>query len=192
MSALVQPGTLLLSAPEMLDPNFMHTVVLLVDHSDEGAFGLVVNRPIDARVRDAFPGHDHLGSVDLRLRTGGPVGGETLQILHRLPANTVHGETRGAELAPGVFVGGDIDVIAQLLGDPHEMDPRVRFVVGYSGWGAGQLEAEIAQDAWIPLPATADLVFAVEDTEVLWRRALRSVEGGGSSLASLPPDPSWN
>lgn len=188
MSDHVEPGTLILSAPELRDPNFMHTVVLMIEHADEGAFGLVVNRALDARVRDAFPGHPVLGDVDLRLRGGGPVGLDSLQIVHRLEDPTVGGR----EIAPGVRVGADLEAVAARLDDPAAMEPFVRFVVGYSGWGAGQLEAEIAEASWIPLPATPELVFADDLDEEVWRRALRRLEGDGPSLASLPPDPSWN
>lgn len=192
MSVRVDPGTLLLSAPELQDPNFMHTMVLMVEHAEEGAFGLVVNRPLDARVRDAFPTHPILGDVDLRLRAGGPVALDTLQVVHRLPAESEHGPPRGREVTPGVFVGGDVDVIARLVEHPAGMDEQVRFVVGYSGWGAGQLEREVEESSWIPLPATPDLVFATDAPEVVWRRALRRLDGEGASLADLPPDPSWN
>ena len=74
---------MLLSAPALLDPNFMHTVVLMCQHDEEGAFGLVVNRTTQARVGDLFPDHPDLGSLELKVREGGPVARDTLQLIHR-------------------------------------------------------------------------------------------------------------
>ena len=192
MSTFVQQGTLLLSAPDLLDPSFMHSVVLLVEHNAEGAFGFVVNRPLETRVSDVLPSHELLGAVDAPLWSGGPVGTQMLQVAHRIPDDRAPGSANGSELVPGVRLGGDLDVIGRILGAEGASESLVRFFVGYSGWGAGQLESEIAEDSWIPLMATPDLVFAEDDTEALWRRALRRVERGGDTLASLPPDPSWN
>lgn len=200
MNELIAPGTLLLSAPDLQDPNFMHTVVLLLDHSEDGALGLIINRRMGQEVREVFPDHSLLRSVDLRLCEGGPVGTDTMQILHRgfrsqgAGPEGAHSEvpTMGMHVRSGIHVGGDLDEIANALESVEAPDEEVRFVVGYSGWGKSQLEAEIMTHSWLPLPATPDLIFSSGDAESVWRAAVGRLGGGGSSLAHLPPDTSWN
>ena len=199
-------GQLLLSAPQMQDPNFMHTVVLICQHDENGAFGMTVNRTSSALVRDVFPDTPILKDLELPIRSGGPVSPNALQILHRLPPRVALGEydhggqdgddqdaaQAGVEVARGIRLGADLDGLAAFLASTPEADSVARFVVGYSGWGEGQLDAEMVTGSWLPVPATPDLVFSSQSGEAVWRAALAQRPGGGSSLAHLPPDPSWN
>lgn len=213
MSVVSQRGQLLLSAPHMQDPHFMHTVVLICQHDENGAFGMTVNRTSDALVRDIFPEADLLKDLNLAVRSGGPVSPNALQILHRLPPGIALGELdegdvgeeplgaqspidpasiAGVEVAPGIRLGADLDGLAAFLASTPAGDDYARFVVGYSGWGEGQLDAEMATGAWLSVPASPELVFSQESGEAVWRSALGRIPDGGSSLAHLPPDPSWN
>ncbi|MEM6570444.1 MAG: YqgE/AlgH family protein [Planctomycetota bacterium] len=195
MSDRVEPGTLLLSAPSMQDPNFMHSVVLMCQHDDESAFGLVVNRPAKRTIDELFPEHPVLSDVRLSVRAGGPVGLDTLQVVHRVPVSGPGSHVRdlgGVDLGAGVRIGADLDEVARYARDAEDPDGFVRFVVGYAGWGAGQLESEIQIGSWLPLAATADVVFSKGDSEAVWRDAIGRLGHGGSSLAHHPPDPSWN
>ena len=182
------PGTLLLAAPSLLDPNFMHTVVLLVQHDDEGAFGFVVNRVTDATLGDLVPEHPELGESPVKVHGGGPVGLDTLQVLHRTPRRL----EGGAPLGAGLFLGVGIDELAAFLAEEREPLRHVRLFVGYSGWGAGQLDDELASGSWIPRTLDPNLVFAEGPSEAVWRRALRGLGESGAGLASQPPDPTWN
>lgn len=184
----VEPGTLLLSAPSLLDPNFMHTVVLMVQHDDDGAFGLVVNRPTDATLGDLLPEHPALRDATAVVHGGGPVGLDSLQVLHRAP-EALHG---GVSVAPGVYLGADLADVAALLASGARAADSVRFVLGYSGWGAGQLDLELQTGSWVPRPLDAALVFSEGTPEAIWRRALRGLGDSGAGLASQPPDPTWN
>lgn len=194
MTDHLAPGTLLLSAPEMLDPNFMHSVVLMVHHDDDGAMGVVVNSRMDSRVGDALPDHPVLRDLHAPLWQGGPVGLDSMQVLHRHPpsGDAEQGGVPGVDVGDGVRVGADLDwasdVVSRGDGDPN----RVRFVVGYSGWSPGQLEGEIKTYSWLPLEANASLVFGAGSREAIWRRAMARLEGGGAALGHLPPDTSWN
>ena len=221
MSGASLRGQLLLSAPHMQDPNFMHTVVLICQHDENGAFGMTVNRTSSAVLRDVFPDADVLKDLDLPIRSGGPVSPDALQILHRLPPGIALGEldhgdealeneapvaggakgeslkgsaplVAGVEVAPGIRLGADLDGVARFLASTPDADQYARFVVGYSGWGQGQLEVEMESGAWLPVPATPDLVFSRDSGEAVWRSALARLAEGGSTLAHLPPDPSWN
>jgi len=184
----IAPGTLLLSAPPLLDPNFMHTVVLLVQHDDDGAYGLVVNRSTDATLGDLLPEHPQLGVSEIKVYGGGPVGLDTLQVLHQAP----HALPGGVPIGQGLFLGTGLDELAGFLASEDASGARLRLVVGYSGWGAGQLDAELASGSWIPRSLDLALVFTDDPPEAVWRRALRDLGDSGVGLASQPPDPTWN
>ena len=180
-------GTLLISSPRLMDENFMHTVILLCDHTDEGSYGVVVNRPGKLTVADLNSDNDFLvGRTDI-LWLGGPVQLETVQLLHRLGS----GIPGSMHVVDDVHLGGDPAVIGRILEERKESRELIRFVLGYSGWGAGQLEAELSEGAWVVCPATEGLVFDGHP-ETLWRRALKRLGGGWAALADEPPDPSWN
>jgi putative transcriptional regulator len=169
----------------MLDPNFMHTVVLVCDHGPQGTFGLVVNRPLPLRVCDLDADVSLLRGREDRLWAGGPVQPDSLQVVH-----CVEGEIPGAlPVVDGIRFGGDPDVLRAAL-DASPDAPR-RFVLGYAGWGAGQLDDEMAEGSWIVVPATPRRVFDPAP-ETLWRRVLRAEGGDVAELADVPPDPSWN
>jgi putative transcriptional regulator len=184
----IAQGTLLAASPQMLDPNFMHAVVLMCQHAPQGAYGLVLNRLSGRVARKVLADQPLFSGVDAPIYLGGPVGRDTLQILHREP-ELIPG---GVPIVDGVWLGGEIDAVGRFLAEGGEKaHDRVRLVVGYSGWGGGQLELELAAGAWIPAPATAGFVFT-SDPELLWRNVLRSLGPDASGLESQPPDPRWN
>jgi putative transcriptional regulator len=188
MALLVDPGTLLAATPQMLDPNFMHTVVLMVQHAEEGAYGLVVNKASTLTVDQLLSDHPLLGQLAFPVHWGGPVGLDTLQILHRVP-DEVPG---GLDLGGGLYMGGDLDAVGRFLSERGEAARRdLRFLIGYSGWGQGQLEMELTTESWLPAAASADLVFA-DDQQRTWRAVVRSVGGEASGMEDLPPDVRWN
>jgi putative transcriptional regulator len=174
-------GTLLISAPTLLDPNFRRTVVLMTHHDEEGAVGLVLSRPSELRIADAVPDLSELPDAGDVVYVGGPVQPEAVVVLVELE------EARGdsepivgsvAYMPPGV----ELDELRAL---------RARVFAGYSGWGPGQLESELAEEAWIVAPADPADVFAA-DPDVLWRTVLERKGGKFSLMASMPYDPSLN
>jgi len=179
-------GTFLVASPRLLDPNFMHAVVLLCDHGPQGSYGVIVNRRGEISLSDLGSDAPLLKGRADRVWFGGPVGVEQLQVLHGL------GDTVPGSLAvlPGVRLGGDPEVLNRALVG-NGAAPATKFVVGYSGWGAKQLEEELREGAWVVCPANDRFVFdATPDT--LWRRVLRARGGPYAELADIPPDPSWN
>ncbi|MBL8860551.1 MAG: YqgE/AlgH family protein [Planctomycetes bacterium] len=182
------PGSLLAAAPDLRDPNFMHSVVLMVAHGDDGAHGLVINRPSPITLDKLAPAHALLARQRQVVHAGGPVGLDTLQFVHRVPTRI----PGGLELESGLHLGGDVDELARFLDERGEAAPAdVRLLLGYAGWGAGQLDDELAGGSWLPANLDPDWVFD-PDTQGLWRRVVRSLGRAAAGLEDLPPDVSWN
>jgi putative transcriptional regulator len=181
------PGTVLAASPDLPDSNFSHSTIFVCEHAAEGAFGLVFNRPAGIAVRQMFPEHPLLFACEHDVYWGGPVGMDNAQFLHRVPEE-IHG---GEELAEGVYLGGDFEELASLLHeDPERASAVVRVFVGYSGWGDGQLDEELASGSWLPAVLDPEVLFG-EGEESAWRAVIRSVSGM-DGLSRQPPDSSWN
>jgi putative transcriptional regulator len=184
---VVEQGSFLAAGPDLLDPNFVHTVVLMCQHGAQGAYGLILNRPSEFSAGEVLAGRELWKSSALPVYVGGPVGLETLQIVHRAPER-IHG---GVPIARDLWIGGDIDEVGRFaLEDPHAAARAVRLFIGYSGWGAGQLEVELATGSWLPARGSAERVFLVETSD-LWRDVVRSISSY-RGLADEPSDPRVN
>jgi putative transcriptional regulator len=159
---------LLLSMPQMADPNFAQTVVLLCDYTEEGAFGLVVNRQMEEPAWTIVK-TDPPVKVDpeLKLWIGGPVDPQRTWVLSAEPQGP---EDEQREICPGVVLSVSHELTLQVLQTPPTS--RVRIVVGYAGWKAGQLEDEIAASAWLTMDVDPGLIFSVPP-ELMWETALR-------------------
>ncbi len=184
----IDSGTLLAAWPDLQDPNFMHSVLVMCQHSDEGAYGLVVNRPSPFTLRDLFPEHEILGQSPFPVHVGGPVEPQAFQFLHRVPERI----PGGIPLDGRLWLGGELEAMAVYLEqEPVAAGDHLRALLGYSGWQAGQLDAELRTGSWLPATMDPSAVFGGVGEEV-WRKVLRSVGKEGADLGSLPPDVSWN
>jgi putative transcriptional regulator len=176
-------GQLLIASANLSDPNFFRTVVLVTEHTSEGAMGLVLNRPSQLEVSSAIPELAELLDDGATVYIGGPVQPNAVVALAELddPA-------RAAALVLGRigFIRPD-DEPASLAGDIVSL----RVFAGYSGWGEGQLEAELDEEAWYLEPALPADVFSADPAE-LWADVLRRKGGPFAILARLPVDPSVN
>jgi putative transcriptional regulator len=168
-------GKLLIASPSMSD-YFHRTVILVVEHSEEGAFGLVLNRPSETTVGEASPELAELIGAEHLLFVGGPV---------QPNAVTAVGEHDDPGDASKLIVGG-VGMVD--LDEPPKLS-RLRVFVGYAGWSAGQLDGELEQEAWIVEDVHPDDPFADGD---LWSAVLDRKGGEYSLLARMPPDPSVN
>ncbi len=175
-------GSLLLSEPTLADSNFARTVVLLVAHNEEGSVGFVLNRPLQLKVQDLG---EAFSPCELPVFEGGPVEIDTLHYIHRLGP----GYIGASEVANSIFWGGDFDLIK--LGMPGYKTEEIRFFLGYSGWGPGQLEREMEEHAWLVAPALEEDVFELP-AEVLWEKAMRGLGKDAAALTKYPLDPRWN
>jgi putative transcriptional regulator len=168
---------LLLSMPQMADPNFTQTVILLCDYTDQGAFGLVVNRQMDEPAWTMVKTEPPV-TVDpeLRLWIGGPVEPQQTWVL---TAEAQGPDEDQREICPGVVLSASHQLTLQLLQAPPSN--RARIVVGYSGWAPGQLEEEIAASAWLTMDVDPGLIFGVPP-ELMWETALRRLGTDPSQL----------
>lgn len=169
----------------MADPNFERAVVLMVEHSDEGALGLILNRPSDIDVVEPLPEWEPLTSQPAVVFFGGPVSQGGVLAL---------GRARQSELADGFSpVIGDIGVV-DLHREPGDVALAVdelRVFSGYAGWGGGQLESELEVGGWFVLDALPEDVLSAHP-DSLWADVMRRQGGRLARYANYPPDPSVN
>src|SRR4051812_20700434 len=170
---------LLLSMPQLLDPNFARSVVLLCEHAAEGAFGLIVNRPSDIVAAAAVqmePPPDSPNTLPLLL--GGPVEPQRGWILTSQAPRDV--EYR--ELGSGLFLSASPVLLRRVL-TARPMPSRTHVLAGYAGWGPGQLDAELSKSAWLIAPVDLDLIFEIP-AEKAWDAAIRRL-GADPSLLQM-------
>jgi len=184
----VEPGTLLAAYPDMLDPNFMHSVVLMCQHNEQGAYGLVTNRATTLTLKTLLPEHPVLRASRFPVFLGGPVEPNTLQFVHVAP-DEIPG---GVSLDGRLWLGGELEGLAEFVtARPRLARRKLRLFLGYAGWGAGQLEDELMGGSWLPAPPSLEALFG-RPGEGTWRRVVSSVGSLGESLKDQPPDVSWN
>jgi len=200
-------GYLLLADPDLRDPNFFHTAVLLVEHNADGAFGLVLNRPGSASLGEVLPefadvpdlsaatGIHAVSLSSLPIYVGGPVQREYLFVLHGGLSGMKRGE-HAAEIQPGiVYEPMTAMMVQEILECWTALTPddrsKFRVIAGYSGWGPGQLEGEMKTGCWITLESEAGFVFP-EDPDATWEQALTAKGGLYSIIARTGFKPSLN
>ncbi len=183
-SVHLAPGTLLVAAPVMDDPNFRQTVILLCDHGAEGSFGLVLNQPTDVHLGDVM---DSYFVDDPPLFLGGPVQRETLHFVHRY-ADAI---PESISVLPNVQWGGTYDAVEARVQNEGAPPDQIRFFLGYTGWSPHQLQHEVEQDAWILTKARANWIFDTEP-QALWRTVMRAMGGEYALLSTYPEDPRMN
>ena len=178
-------GKLLIASPAIVDPHFRQTVVLLAEHTDEGAMGVVLNREADVTVGEAVPGLAYLaGGDDVPVHVGGPVSANAVTVLAQFtdPERAALLIDEDVGFAPAEAADGE---------DLSEAVLRSRVFAGHAGWGAGQLEAELEEESWIvEIPLREDLF--TQDPEGLWAAVLRRKGGTYALIATMPADPTLN
>jgi putative transcriptional regulator len=176
-------GQLLVASPTMTDPNFARTVVAIANHDEDGALGIVLNRPSDTEVAEAVPELEAVMDPDEVVFVGGPVQPASIVVLAEFenPAEAAFLVVEGVGLVSDRTGLDRLDVVTA----------RRRVYAGYTGWGPGQLESELERDDWIIEPALPEDVFDEEPAE-LWGRVLNRKGGQFRLLARMPLDPTVN
>jgi putative transcriptional regulator len=178
-------GQLLIASPKIVDPNFRRVVVYMAEHTEDGAMGLVLNRPAETTIAEAVPDLEWLaGDADAGVWVGGPVSPSSVIVLAEFedPASAA------------LVVDGDLGFVPAEIEDRDAFAAgvrRTRVFAGHSGWGPGQLEAELEEDSWIVEAARRTDVFTA-DPESLWSQVLRRKGREYVLLATMPMDPSLN
>ncbi|MFN8151870.1 MAG: YqgE/AlgH family protein [Solirubrobacterales bacterium] len=175
-------GKLLVASPALEDPNFNRTVVLITEHGPDGAMGIVLNRPADTEVGEVLPELAEIASEE-PIFVGGPVQPDSLVVL---------GEFNDPDKAAWIVVA-DVGLVSAST-DLDELPSAVRrgrVYAGFSGWGPGQLESELSEDAWIIEPPIPPELFP-DDPESLWSAVLERKGGQYALVARMPEDPSLN
>ena len=180
-------GQLLVASPVLTDPNFRRAVVLVLDHDDDGALGVVLDRPSELAVQDVLPGWADVVDPPPTLFAGGPVStGSALGVAVLAPGTAV--APLGWRRVFGDTGLLDLDTPMEVLADALA---GLRIFAGYSGWSAGQLEAEVDEGAWFVVPATPDDLLTATPQH-LWAQVLRRQGGRLALLATYPVDPMQN
>lgn len=178
------PGILLIADPFLKDPNFKRTVVFLCEHQNEGTFGFVLNRVYDYTLNELVTS---AGDLPLPVYYGGPVQMDTIHFLHQYPTEI----PGGTEILPGIYWGGDFETALELLRAGDADKNKIRFFIGYSGWGEGQLTDELKEKSWLLAPANRKIVFPKEISET-WKDSIRLLGGEYEMLINFPSDPQLN
>lgn len=178
------PGILLIADPFLKDPNFVRTVVLLCEHQDKGSFGFVLNKQFDKTLGELI---SDLEGQEIPVYYGGPVQLDTIHFLHEYPDLIPD----SFEVGHGIFWGGNFETVAALL-KSNSIDPKkIKFFIGYSGWGNGQLDNELKEKSWLTVSATRNLVFHTQHDEV-WKGSLQHLGGEYEMMINYPIDPQLN
>jgi putative transcriptional regulator len=179
-------GRLLVATPVLDDPNFRRTVVLLLDHNDEGALGIVVNRPLEVDVAAVLPLWQPYATAPGRLFQGGPVALDSALGIVAVPGDDE--EPVGVKRIIGSVGLVDLDIPPQIIVGGVA---GLRIFAGYAGWGSGQLEKEISEGAWYVVDAEARDPFT-DSPDQLWRQVLRRQRGDLAFVSTFPDDPAMN
>jgi len=176
-------GHFLIAAQRLRDPNFFRTAVLILEHNEHGAMGLIVNRPTPVPVSKALQNHVSLPDCEAKVFQGGPVEPAALFILHNDPLIDPDAKL----IVPDVYIGSSAEAFARVVEAAAANHlTQFRICSGCAGWGPGQLEGELSRNDWLTIKATAETVFT-DDPHGLWdelfkqalaaRRLLPDVEG---------------
>jgi putative transcriptional regulator len=182
--ALPEKGKLLISDPLMGDPYFSRSVILLCEHNDEGSFGFILNKYVKIDLEDII---EDMPSMAGRISLGGPVENNNLYYIHTL------GESLPGSLAvtDNLYIGGDFEVLRNMIASGDVDEAQIRFFVGYSGWGADQLMEELDQESWY-VSNIEKLPIMDTGREDLWAMAFKQMGGSFAALANFPVDPGMN
>ncbi len=178
-------GRILISNPFLLDYFFRRSVVLLIDHGEDGSFGVIINKPLEFNIKDFNTAFSEAGS---QVYLGGPVKSDGLFYMHTM------GEVipNSLKVMDGLWWGGSPETLEHMIKiNPETVSGQVRFFLGYSGWVIDQLNEEIVNRSWVVAETGADEIMGGA-TSTLWTDKVRSLGKGFESWLRLPADPSFN
>ncbi len=181
----ITKGSFLIASPAEDLGIYFRSVVLICEHSVDGSFGLIINKPLEVELPEDVLESKGLQNRNVQMRMGGPIQPTHMVLVHtsdRIPEQTL-------ELCKGVYLGGDLQFLQELLTEQN--GPSVLLCFGYCGWGAGQLEREFLSGEWFLHPASKHHIFETPP-EKIWQNVLREMGGKYATLSMIPEDLSLN
>lgn len=177
-------GKILISEPFLDDATFGRSVILLVDHTNEGSMGLIINKQLPVMLNEVINEFKYL--EDIPLFKGGPIGTDTLFYLHTFP------EVPGTlPIFKGLYLNGDFNAIKKYILQGNAIEGRIRFFLGYSGWESDQLYEEIKENTWIISKEEKDYLMNKE-TKDMWKESLGKLGSKYEAWSRFPQLPSLN
>jgi putative transcriptional regulator len=156
----LKAGSILISAPSLEDPYFNKVIIYITEHNEKGALGFVMNQVFERKFNELT---EFRHSKPFPLYEGGPVEREKLFFIHRIPGCIAE----GTPVADGVYMGGNFKQAVQYINTANDAENNVRLFIGYSGWDAHELEAEIEEGSWLPVQASVTTLFQASE-QSLW------------------------
>lgn len=183
-NVLPSRGKILISEPFLRDATFGRSVILLVDHTEEGSMGLVINKQLPLLLNDIIMEFKYLDEIPLF--KGGPVATDTLFYLHTLT------EVPGSiSISKGLYLNGDFDAIKRYILQGNEISEHIRFFLGYSGWESAQLRNEIKENTWLVSEEEKSYLM-MDNTKDMWRKALEKLGSKYETWSRFPQVPTLN
>ena len=176
-------GIILISEPSLRDFYFRQSVVLLAEHNEEGSFGIIINKPIETRLNEVLK---EFSDIDIPIYLGGPVKTDSIFFIH-----TKENVDKSLKIIDGLYWGGDIDTIRDMIRMGMIGENEIRFFIGYAVWNPNQLDREISEKSWVLSHTTVEEVIN-RHPEQLWSGYLKSMGSDYAIWANFPADPSFN
>ncbi len=183
---MIEPaaGILLIADPFLKDPNFLRTVILLCEHKEQGSFGFVLNKQIEQTLDELIT---NLEGYSLPVYYGGPVQMNTIHFLHQYPDLI----PESVKVSKDIYWGGNFETLTALIKNNSIDFNKIKFFIGYSGWGDGQLTGELEEKSWLTVSANHKLVFNTGYNEI-WKGSLQALGGEYEMMINFPIDPQLN
>ncbi len=177
-------GYLLISEPNMLDPNFKRAVILLTDHNETESVGFILNQPTKVSINDLI---DEFPPFDASVFIGGPVQKETLHFIHSA-GDLIEGSI---QVEQDLYWSGNFQTLMQLITEKKIYSSQIRFFAGYTGWSSGQLEREIEEQSWIVAPGNSEIALR-QNNQKLWKNFISQMDREYAIWANMPENPNLN
>jgi putative transcriptional regulator len=184
-SFFLKAGGFLVSEPYLQDPQFFRSVVVLVEHNEQGTIGFVINKPLDIPLADMI---DVPEGMEMPVFLGGPVQQDTIFFLHNLGLGLL---PKSIEVTPDLWWSSDFTRLFELIEEGFAEKSQIKVLLGYSGWSVGQLREECENESWVVAQVPTAFVFDSE-VEQLWKKVLKTLGGTFSELSRYPIDPNLN
>jgi putative transcriptional regulator len=178
-------GKLIISNSSIIQDFFHKTIILMVDHDKDGAFGLVLNKPTDQTLESLIKNLPTTEHSERYVYNGGPVDSMFVTIVH----NKKSSKDPGVEIIPGVYMARSYDTLVEVL---ESADSKFRVFQGYAGWTSGQLESEFEKLSWVMSDVSQENIFEEDEAEILWKEALKKKGGIYKYFVEHTKDPLLN